>query len=359
MEELIQKLRLQIDDLDTEIIQLIQKRASIAQEIGKIKKQTKTAVYRPDREKIVYEKIKTQSKGPLSNEVLQNIYREIMSGMISLEKDICVGYLGPIGSFSNQAVHVKFGQNIQTKKYFSIYEVFKAVETKKVDYGLVPIENSSEGLVNSTLDEFLYFSLKIYSEMYMKIVIDLIAKKEKCYPIKTLYGIPIALSQCKLWLREKFLNVKIIETSSTSKAAEMVAKEQENCAAIASSFSAKIYDLDILENSIQDAKNNTTRFLVIGHDQCKPTQKDKTSVVFSIVNKPGALYSILQIFKEYNINLTKLETRPTKNNPWEYNYFIDFEGHVEDQNVQNALSILKDNSVFLKILGSYPISNHL
>ena len=201
--------------------------------------------------------------------------------------------------------------------------------------------------------------LKIYSEIYLKIVIDFIADKKTCNPIETLYGIPIALSQCKLWIRENFPKAKIIHTHSTSKAAEIVSEKRKNCAAIASSFAAQIYNLDVLKNSIQDFKMNTTRFLVIGHDNCNLTKNDKTSIVFSIVNKPGALYSILQIFNEHKINLTKLETRPTKNNPWHYNYFIDFEGHIEEASVSKALSTLKQNSTFLKILGSYPTSKVL
>ena len=358
MKKPISELRLDIDKIDNEILRLIQERAKIAQEIGKIKEKDKTAVYRPDREQAIYEKINAKNQGPLSNEVLQAVYREIMSGIISLEKPIKIGYLGPKGSFSNQAVNLKFGQNIKSQDYSSIYEVFQSVENKKIDYGVVPIENSSEGLVNSTLDEFLHSSLKIYSEIYLKIVIDLIADKKECYPIQTLYGIPIAVAQCKLWIRENFPNVEIIQTNSTSKAAEIVAEKKKNCAAIASAFSANIYGLDILQNSIQDSKSNTTRFLVIGHDQCNSTKNDKTSVVFSIINKPGALYSILRIFNEQKINLTKLETRPTKSNPWEYNYFIDFEGHVQEEKVQIVLENLKKNSIFLKILGSYPISKN-
>jgi chorismate mutase / prephenate dehydratase len=353
MNENLSDLRKQIDSIDVDIVNKIQERAKLASQIGEIKKKSGDPIYRPDREKEVYEKITKLNQGPLPDKVLTSIYRELMSGTIMLEKGLEIAYLGPEGSFSDQATRLRFGSSINSKPFPSIPDVFRAVEADKCNYGVVPIENSTEGLVNSTLDMFLNSELNIYSEIYMKISLNLLGFEEDLSKVKTLYGIKIANQQCKNWLIQNLPNVEIIETSSTTKAAKLVSERGEGVA-IASKVAAEIYGLKILRESIEDLTNNTTRFLIIGKSQCLPTKSDKTSIVFSVADKPGSLYQALKPFFENKINLTKVESRPTRKNIWEYNFFIDFFGHEKDEMISNVIKDLKLNTTFLRILGSYP-----
>lgn len=352
MDELAE-LRKQIDELDIVIIEKIQERAVIASKIGELKKKKGEPIFRPDREREVYEKIKKLNKGPLPDTALTSIYREIMSGSIAIEKGLEIAYLGPEGSFSHQAVLERFGSSVSSSQFSSIPEVFRAVEVGRCDYGVVPIENSSEGLVNSTLDLLLVSDLMIYSESYVKISLCLLGFEKDISKIKKLYGIRIANSQCKNWIAANMPNVEIIETSSTAKAAKIVSELKEG-AAIASKMASEIYGLEIIRENIQDLSNNTTRFLIIGRSQCLPTGADKTSIVFSLPDKPGALFGALKPFYEKNINLTKIESRPTRLNPWQYNFFIDFYGHEKEETIQEILKELREKATFLRILGSYP-----
>ncbi|MDX1960348.1 MAG: prephenate dehydratase [Leptospiraceae bacterium] len=353
MNENILELRKKIDALDEIIIEKIQERAGLASLIGEEKRKNGEPIYRPDREKDVYEKIKRLNKGPLSDSALTSIYREIMSGSIAIEKGLDVGYLGPEGSFSHQAVRARFGASVASVQFPSIPEVFRAVESGGCDYGVVPIENSSEGLVNSTLDMLLNSELQIYSEIYIKISLCLLGFENDLSKIKTLYGIKIANSQCKNWIAANLANCEIIETSSTAKAALMVAEKKEGVA-IASKIASEIYGLEIIRENIEDLPNNSTRFLIIGKSQALPTSKDKTSIVFSVSDKPGALVQALKPFYDRNINLTKVESRPTRRNPWEYNFFIDFLGHEKDKVISEILNVLRENTTYLRVLGSYP-----
>lgn len=353
MSEDLSSLREKIDALDLEIVSKIQSRAEVANQIGEIKRSKGEPIYRPDREKDVYEKIKKISQGPLPDSVLVAIYREIMSGSIAIEKGLNVGYLGPEGSFSHQAVLERFGTSIASTQFPSIPDVFRAVEAGKCDYGVVPIENSSEGLVNSTMDTFVSSDLQIYSEIYVKISLCLLGLDKDLTKVKTLYGIKIANSQCKSWIANNLPNVEIAETSSTSKAAQMVSEKKEGVA-IGSKMAAKIYELEVIRESIEDLPNNSTRFLIIGNAQCLPTGKDKTSIVFSLSDKPGTLFNALKPFYEKKINLTKVESRPTRKNPWQYNFFIDFYGHEKEPHIQEILNELREQVTFIKILGSYP-----
>ncbi|TGM99901.1 prephenate dehydratase [Leptospira dzoumogneensis] len=352
----LKEFRDKIDSLDKEIVKAIQARAEIASEIGEIKRENNEPIYRPDREKDVYEKILGLNGGPLPDKVLIAIYREIMSGSFSVEKGLKIGYLGPEGSFSHQAVRARFGTSVEATEFPSIPEVFRAVETDKADYGVVPVENSSEGLVNSTLDQFLVSDLNIYSEIYLKIHLNLLGFEHDLSKIKTLYGIKIANSQCRNWIAANLPHVEVSETPSTSRAASIVAEKKEACAAVASSIAAEIYGLDLVRESIEDMSDNTTRFLIIGKNQCPPTGNDKTSVVFSIPDKPGSLYKVLKPIFDKGINMTKVESRPTRRTSWEYNFFIDFLGHKKDPLIEEVLNTLKENTIYLRILGSYPIS---
>lgn len=351
----LNELRNEIDKLDVEIITKIQSRAEIASKIGEVKKSKGEPIYRPDREKEVYEKIKRLNQGPLPDTSMTSIYREIMSASIAIEKGLEVAYLGPEGSFSHQAVLERFGSSVRSSQFPSIPEVFKAVETGKCDYGVVPIENSSEGLVNSTLDLLLVSDLQIYSESYVKISLCLLGFEKDLSKIKTLYGIKIANSQCKNWIASNIPGVEVVETSSTAKAAQIVSERKEG-AAIASKMAAGIYGLEVIRENIEDLINNTTRFLIIGNSQCLPTGRDKTSIVISLPDKPGALFSALKPFYENEINLTKIESRPTRRNRWQYNFFIDFYGHEKDEKIKAILDELKEKATYIRILGSYPMT---
>ena len=354
-EEELNRHRKDIDGYDQQIVELLQKRSISASKIGEIKKNSGDPIFRPDREKDIFKKLKNMNQGPLGDSQLAAIYREIISASISLEKGLRVGYLGPDGSFSNEAVRKRFGASVISHPLSSIPEVFKMVESGKLDYGVVPVENSSEGLVNSTLDQFLVSDLKIYSEIYIKIKMNLLGFEPDLKKIKKIYGLKIANSQCREWLSANLPDCEFIETSSTARAAQIVA-EQKSGAAIASEIAAEIYNLNIIRDSIQDLADNTTRFLVIGRDQCAPTGEDKTSVLFSLTDKPGSLYLVLKPFYDHGINLTKIESRPTRRNPWEYNFFIDFYGHEKDEKIGELLNGLKQVTHFLKILGSYPVA---
>lgn len=358
MNEDLSELRKEIDHLDKEIVEKLQERARLASKIGDIKKLKGDPIYRPDREKEVYEKIKKMNLGPLPDNALTSIYREIMSATIAFEKGLNIGYLGPEGSFSHQAVRARFGMSISTLQFASIPEVFRSVETGRCDYGVVPIENSSEGLVNSTLDMLINSDLQIYSEIYTKISLYLLGFETDLSKIKTLHGIKIANSQCKNWLAANLPSCEIIETSSTAKAAQMVAEKKEG-AAIASKIAADIYGLQIIRENIEDLPNNSTRFLIIGKSQCLPTGKDKTSMVFSVSDKPGELFLMLKPFYERNINLSKIESRPTRRNSWEYNFFVDFLGHEKDPEIKEIIDKIRERATFFRILGSYPTSEPL
>ncbi len=358
MNEDLKDLRDSIDSLDQEIVDKIQARAKLASQIGEIKRAKGEPIYRPDREKDVYEKIKRINPGPLPDSAMTSIYREIMSASIAIEKGLTIGYLGPQGSFSHQAVRARFGASVQSMQYTSIPEVFRSVETGKCDYGVVPIENSSEGLVNSTLDMFLMSDLQIYSEIYIKISICLIGFENDLKKIDTLYGIKIANSQCKNWIAANLPNITIIETSSTAKAAEIVAEKKEG-GAIASKIAAEIYGLNVIRESIEDLTNNSTRFLIIGKSQCLPTGKDKTSIVFSIPDKAGSLFNALKPFYENKISLTKIESRPTRRNLWQYNFFIDFYGHEKEPLISDILKEIKEQSNYFRVLGSYPAAEQI
>lgn len=358
-EQKLTELRSIIDSLDSEIIAKIQERARVGSQIGEIKRQFGGSIYRPDREREVYEKVKSRNPGPLPDSVLIAIYREIMSGTIALEKSILVGYLGPEGSFSHEATKKKFGSIVASKAFPSIPDVFKSVESGRLDYGMVPVENSTEGSVGTTLDYLIQSELYIYSEMYMPINFHLLGYEKDISKIQRVYGIRIGNEQCRDWLHTNLPNVEIVETSSTAMAAKIVSQEKKqngftNSAAIASSAAGELYQLEIIEESIEDISGNTTRFFVLGKDQCPATGNDKTSIVFSIHDKPGMLLSVLQIFERYGLNLTKMESRPSRRNLWDYNFYTDFSGHVSEPKIQEVLEEVKKITLFLKVLGSYP-----
>ncbi|MCM8781694.1 MAG: prephenate dehydratase [Candidatus Omnitrophica bacterium] len=351
-------LRRQIDSIDKKIIGLLNERARISLEIGKIKKKNELSTYSPDRESSVYKKVLSQNKGPLSDENIKAVYREVMSATLSLEGPMRIAYLGPVATFTHLASIKKFGSSVKYIPANSITEVFVEVENGRADYGVVPIENSIEGAVSHTLDMFIESDLKICSEVSLEISHNLLGKQVKRIPrIDKIYSNPQVFGQCRIWLEANLPNAELIEVSSTAKAAEIASKEK-NSACIASSLAALCYGLKIYAKSIEDYGHNVTRFLVIGRIESRPTKNDKTSIMFSITDRVGALHDMLVPFKKNRINLTKIESRPSKKRAWDYYFFVDLEGHCQDPKVKKALKELERQATFLKVLGSYPVGNN-
>lgn len=350
------KLRNDIDKLDEKIIALLNERAHIVGEIGLLKEKGGIGVYMPDREKQVYKKISELSRGPMKPESLKAIYREIMSSALSIEKKIKVAYLGPEATFTHLASLKKFGSSVEYVACNNITDVFCEVERGRCDYGVVPIENSIEGAVNHTLDMLIDSELKICSEVILDVMHNLLVKNLND-KIKRVYSNPQVFGQCRMWLESNLPGVELIATSSTTKAAQLAAQNR-NSAAIASILAAEIYGLKIASESIEDSRHNITRFLVLGKSDVLATGNDKTSIVFSIKDKVGALHEMLLPFKHNKINLTKIESRPSKKRAWDYYFFVDFSGHCTDKKVKQALRQLKIKCTDLKILGSYPIVNN-
>lgn len=348
------KLRRKVDGIDAHILGLLSSRARITQEIGAMKTRRKASVYVPDREKSVYEHIIRKNAGPLSDDSLRAIYREIMSASLSLEKDVKIAYLGPESTFTHLAAIKKFGSSVGYTGCDTISDVFSEVEHERADYGVVPIENTTEGAVNYTLDMFIDSDLKICSEIYLEISHNLLSKERSLERIRRVYSNPQVFGQCRLWIETSLPKVELFEVSSTAKAAE-IASRQKRSACIASVYAGRKHDLRLLSGGIEDSAHNTTRFLVIGKTEARATSRDKTSIMCSVKDKVGALHDILIPFKRHVINLTKIESRPSKVRAWEYYFFVDLEGHQSQKKIAKALQELRSESVHLKILGSYPV----
>ncbi|GAB4482956.1 MAG: prephenate dehydratase [Thermodesulfovibrionales bacterium] len=345
--------RKRIDRIDDKILELLNERAESVVEIGKIKKKQKTRFYKPDRERQILDRITGQNTGPFPNDALKAIYREILSASLSLEEPLKVTCLGPLGTYTHLAALRHFGSSAAFMPVDSIKKVFENVETNKAEYGVVPIENSNEGVVSHTLDMFVDSDLQVVAEIIIEISHNLLSRQTERSKIQKIYSHPQALAQCRGWLESNMPGVPTSETTSTSRAAELAAREPK-AAAIASELAARMYDLTIVERSIQDGRRNITRFLVISKEFPHRTGHDKTSVMFTIKHKPGSLYEVLLPFKRSKINLTKIESRPSKRKAWEYIFFVDMEGHIEDRRIRKAIDALTENCLYLKILGSYP-----
>ncbi len=348
------KVRDKIDSIDEKLIYLLNNRTKLAIEIGKLKDKEGSPVYSPERESEVYRKIEELAGGPLSSDALKTIYREIMSASLALEKPLQIAYLGPEATFTHLASISKFGSSVSYKPLDSITDVFAEVEKGRSDYGVIPIENSTEGVVNHSLDMFMDSDLKICSEIISKISLYLMSNSA-LKGIKRIYSKPEAIGQCRRWLESNLPNVDLIDTASTTQAAKRASTE-EGSAAIASKLAATYYNLPIVSEGIEDSANNRTRFLVIGSQTPGRTGTDKTSIMVSVKDKVGALYEILLPFRKNRINMTKIESRPSKRKLWDYFFFIDLVGHVKDAKIKKALHEIESNVKFLKVLGSYPIS---
>jgi chorismate mutase/prephenate dehydratase len=343
-----------IDKLDAQLIKLLNERTRHVLAIGEIKMKAGQEIYAPHRERAVLNRVCRLNQGPITNESLQAIYREIMSSALSLEKSMKIAYLGPEATFTHQAAIRRFGASLRYSSQKTIADVFTEVSKNRADYGVVPVENSTEGVVTHTLDMFVDSDLKIVAQIVLPVQHCLLSNSPRSQ-IKKLFAHPQSLGQCRVWVQTNLPRVEIIETSSNARSAEFAAKET-GTAAIAGILAAEKYDLDVLEYDIQDNAANATRFLVLGRQCSPPTGKDRTSIMVSVTDKVGALHSALAAFRRYRINMTKIESRPSKRKAWEYFFFIDFDGHVEESKVENALKHLADHCNFVKVLGSFPNS---
>ena len=349
----LDELRRKIDRLDSRLVNLLNQRARIALAVAKAKKTKGETRYSPDREKQILNRLLRSNKGPLSSESVEAIYREIMSSSLAQYKPLVIAYLGPQASFTHQAALKRFGSQVVYSPSHSITDVFSEVEKGSADYGVVPIENSIEGAITHTLDMFVDSDLKICAQIILEISHNLLGNCAKS-KIKRIYSNPQVFAQCRNWLEKNLTNIEQIEVSSSARAAQIVRKRR-NSACIASILAAKIYKLKVVAQNIEDSPHNVTRFLVISRYEINPTGSDRTSLLFSIKDKIGALHDMLLPFKKYRINLTKIESRPSKKKAWDYYFFIDLVGHYKDNRVKKALVVLEGKCKFLKILGSYPV----
>ena len=345
-------LRDQIDSLDGEIVRLLNERIQVVQAIGEAKKESGAEIYVPSRERAVFEKIKRLNEGPLPEESAHAIYREIMSAALALETEMKIAYLGPEATFTHQAARSKFGASVEYIPAATISEVFDRVQNRTADYGVVPIENSTEGAVTHTFDQFATTSLKICAEIYLPISLTLLSKVER-EQVRVIYSKQEVFGQCRTWLQTHLPEVELSPVESTTKAVQL-AMENEGSAAIASAMASDMYGIEVLANGIQDMQGNTTRFLVIGQNFSASTGDDKTSVVFGVKHTVGALHEALSVFKADEINLSKIESRPSRNKAWEYYFFVDVDGHAEDGPVAKALEELQGHCTLMTVLGSYP-----
>lgn len=348
-------LRDRIDKIDAEILGSLNKRARVVLDVARLKRDTKAKFYVPNREQKIVDRLKKLNKGPFPDTALRPLFREIMSASLSLEEPLKIAFLGPEATFTHLAALRHFGSSVAFAPNSSIRSVFEAVDTGKAEFGIVPIENSNEGVVSYTLDTFMDYDLMIHAEVMLEVAHNLMSKSGDMKRIKKIFSHPQAAAQCRGWLESNLPGVPVVEAASTAKAAEFAAQDG-NVAAIASELAAKMHDLHFVERNIEDNRRNFTRFLVISKESPPKTGKDKTSIMFSVKDKPGALFDILYPYKKAKINLSKIESRPSKRKAWEYIFFVDMEGHYEDRKIKNAIDEMKDHCLFLKVLGSYPRS---
>ncbi len=354
MSEQLKQLRHQIDAIDNELLQLISKRAKLAQEIGKIKKSG--IVYRPEREAQILMRIQSLNHGPISNEHITQFFTEIMSLCRALEKPMSVAYLGPNGTFSEEAALKRFGSAITGIACDSIDDVFRSVESDAVNYGVVPVENSSEGAVGRTMDLLLQTPLLICGEILLPVHQFLMAQQIDLTHINKIYSHPQSLAQCHHWLKAHLPHIPdaaFINAASNADAARQAAADKQ-AAAVASKRAAELFGLTICAENIEDDPKNTTRFLVISKQMVEPSGKDKTSLIMSTNNCSGAIYNLLEPLAQHGVSMSRLESRPSRTGLWQYVFFIDIEGHQQNGHVAAALTGLRDKAMFLKILGSYP-----
>jgi chorismate mutase/prephenate dehydratase len=356
MSEQLKQLRDQIDAIDDQLLQLVSRRAGLAQQVGKIKKSG--VIYRPEREAQILARMREHNPGPISNEHIQQLFTEIMSLCRALEKPMSVAYLGPNGTFSEEAALKRFGNAISEVPCDSIDDVFRTVESDTAHYGVVPVENSSEGAVGRTMDLLLQTPLSICGEIQLPVHQFLMAPQTDLTQISKIYSHPQSLAQCHHWLSANLPHLPssaFIHAASNAEAARQAAADKQ-AAAIAGQRAAELFGLTICAENIEDDPKNTTRFLVIGKQLVDASGKDKTSLIVSTNNRSGAIYALLEPLAQHGVSMSRLESRPSRTGLWQYVFFIDLEGHQRDNNVAAALAELREKAAFLKILGSYPAS---
>jgi chorismate mutase/prephenate dehydratase len=352
-EDHLESLRQSIDTIDSEILKLLNRRAEVVQEVANLKRGGEgISFYVPHRERDIIEHLSKESSGSFPQHAISAVFREIISACRSLETPLNIGYLGPPASFCHTAAIQKFGKSALFLPYDHFTDIFRAVEKGECHYGVVALRNSTEGVIATTLDNFQNSDLSIYAETHLEIHHQFLSNS-KPDEIERIYSHGQAFGQSREWLARPYPKAEYVEVLSTSYGAECASKES-NAAAIASELASSLYDIPILFKNIEDRTQNTTRFVVIGYDSEPPTGRDKTSLIVHIRNKPGALFTALEPFRQSGINLTHIDSRPTKNERWEYLFFVEFEGHADEAHVKKAIDLLNDSCLHTKILGSYP-----
>lgn len=355
LNEKLKQCRDRIDDIDEQLLKLVNQRADLARAIGNLKNGGQ--IYRPEREAQVLRRLLAHNAGPLSDEAVTAIFRSVMSNCRALEKELTVAFLGPLGTFSEEAATKQFGGLSSPVQCSSIDEVFRMVEAGKVHYGVVPVENSTEGAVGRTLDLLMSTSLNICGEIELPVHHNLIAMQADTSAIRTVYSHSQSLAQCHEWLNKNLPAAERVPVASNAEAARLAASTGDNsAAAIASRRAAELFGLNLLAESIEDDPKNTTRFLVLAAHDVARSGKDKTSLVIATKNQPGAIVALLAPLAQHKVSMTKLESRPSRIGMWEYVFFVDIEGHHEDAAVAAALAELRHKSSLLKVLGSYPVA---
>jgi chorismate mutase / prephenate dehydratase len=349
-------IRQSIDSIDQQLLDLLSQRADLVHEVGLVKKRDGLQIYAPEREEALLRRLMAINTGRLPEKSIRAIYREIMSAALALEDDLKIAYLGPEGTWTHQAAIKKFGHSVAYSAQPNFAEVFDQVARRAADYGVVPIENSTEGAVSHTLDLFVDSPLHICAQILLRIENGLMSAIPR-EQIRVLYSHPQVFGQCRNWILRHFPEAELVEVSSTTKAAQMARDHAgQGAAALGGPLAAELYGLELLESSIQDRATNTTRFLVLGEKTCPPTGRDRTSLLFAVRDQPGSLVRALQAFDRFHVNLSKIESRPSKRKDWEYVFYVDLAGHCEDPDLAQALDELQTHCSLVKLLGSYPDS---
>jgi chorismate mutase/prephenate dehydratase len=354
-EEKLQAIRERIDALDEQLQSLINERASLAQEVAEVKLAAgeDAVFYRPEREAQVLRRVKERNQGPLPAEEVARLFREVMSACLALERQTAVAFLGPEGTFSHEAVLKHFGHSVKPVPLAAFDEVFREVEAGSADYAVVPVENSTEGAVNYTIDLLLKTPLKICGEVELRIHDHLMSKAADLGSVKKVYSHSQSLAQCREWLDAHLPTVERIAVSSNAEAAHLAAEDAE-AAAVAGKSAAELYSLPILAANIEDEPNNTTRFLIVGREPVPPSGEDKTALLISTRNKPGALFSLLEPLAKNGISMTRIESRPSRQGTWDYVFFVEVLGHQAEEAVASAFADLEKEAALFKVLGSFP-----
>lgn len=354
-EEKLGEVRVRIDALDQQLQELINERAALAQRVAEIKLEAGETgnFFRPEREIQVLRKVQERQSGPLSKEEMARLFREVMSACLALEQPLTVAFLGPEGTFTQAATLKHFGHSVVTQPQKSIDAIFREVAAGTVDFGVVPVENSTEGVINHTLDQLVNSPLKICGEVALRIHDHLMGLGTELSEVKRIYSHAQSLAQCRQWLNQHANDIELIDVSSNAEAARR-ASQEAGAAAIAGETAAEIYGLNLIERNIEDNPDNTTRFLILGRDEVPPSGDDKTVLLVSAQNRPGALFDLLNPLANHNVSMSRIESRPSQQANWEYLFFVDIDGHRDDERIATALEELKGQASLFKILGSFP-----